>query len=559
MDSTLKHRKTGRPDASNSLQLPDAVSEVDVSETDHTGLPTGLTVSKTEAKTPDSADNHGVCDHPARKLKKPLINVAPLNTPLYRRLETFAVVWHTISIPFFFCVVFFVLYLGLAAWVGIVLPYCIWWYGFDLHTPTNGKVVYRVRDWMRNLIIWEWFVNYYPIRLHKSCDLEPTFTTVLVEQERTPDDEDDLVSEDARTMVDKLFKFLGLSKRLNDLDSSLPPPDHDMDDQSSNRSAKLRYRRVSGGPRYIFGYHPHGVISMGAMGLFATNSVRNEPFAPPLRFLKPLFHDPSKGERMFPGIGYVFPLTLTTQFTVPVFRDYLLSLGLTSASARNIKSIINNGDNSVCVVVGGARESLLNDMVGGQTSVGIGYKGHYESEEEPAEKKQIKLVLKHRKGFVKLAIEVGNVLLVPTFAFGEADVYKLATPKPGSFGYSFQQWMNKTFHFTLPFFSARGVFIYDFGFLPYRTPINICTGRPIYVPPGLLNETNELKPAKETRRLTSLTNLLNLGKKKTPARTKIPQEILDHYHLLYVEELRRVYEENKHKFGYGDVELSIIE
>lgn len=490
--------------------------------------------------------------------KKSRINVAPLNTPLHRRLETLSVIWHTVSLPSFFCLFFFVLSLGWVAWVGVVLPYFIWWYLFDLHTPTNGKVVYRVRDWMRNLILWEWFVNYFPIRVHKTCDLEPTFTNVLVEDEPTPDDEEDLVSEDSRTVIDKIFKVLGLSKRLNDVDSSSPPPTSDSGPKNSTRTA--RYRRVSGGPRYIFGYHPHGVISMGAMGLFATNGVRNEPFEPALKFLKPFFHDPSKGERVFPGIGYVFPLTLTTQFTVPFFRDYLLSLGLTSASAKNIKSIINNGDNSVCIVVGGAQESLLNDMVGDKSRVGIGYEGCYEPDAEPqgTEKpqKQLRLVLQKRKGFVKLAIEVGNVSLVPTFAFGEADIYKLAKPKPGSYGYSFQQWMKRTFHFTLPFFSARGVFIYDFGFLPYRTPINICTGNPIYVPPGLLQKP---EPEVETERRGSLTNLLSLVKKKKPARTKIPQDILDHYHRLYIDELVRLYEDNKHRFGYGDVELSIIE
>ncbi|KAM9916240.1 hypothetical protein OXX80_013652, partial [Metschnikowia pulcherrima] len=31
------------------------------------------------------------------------------------------------------------------------------------------------------------------------------------------------------------------------------------------------------------------------------------------------------------------------------------------------------------------------------------------------------------------------------------------------------------------------------------------------------------------------------------------------YHGLYVEELKRLYEDNKDEFGYGDVELKIIE
>lgn len=480
-----------------------------------------------------------------------------------------------VSIPSFCILFLYVLYLGWVAWLCIILPYFVWFYGVDLHTPANGKVVYRVRDWMRNLIVWVWFVNYFPIRVYKLCELEPTFTHEIVESELAPDDEEDLVSEDARTAVDGIFKWLGLLKRINDSDRYSPPAnasDSESFDEKTSKNVVRKYRKVSTGPRYIFGYHPHGVISMGAMGLFATNALRNEPFQPPLRILKNLFHDPSKGERVFPGIGYVFPLTLTTQFTIPFFRDYLLSLGLTSASAKNIKSIINNGDNSVCIVVGGAQESLLNDMVGGDLRVGMGYQDTSESDDEiPKDnpKKQIKLVLRRRKGFVKLAIELGNVSLVPTFAFGEADIYRLSRPKPGSFGYAFQQWMKRTFSFTIPFFSARGVFIYDFGIVPFRTPINVVTGRPIYVPPGLLLDQDEKletqkspEPSKPGRQgsITNLLSLAHLGnKKKKRVRKQIPQDILNHYHKLYVDELQRLYDENKHKYGYGDVELMITE
>lgn len=512
--------------------------------------------------------------HEQKKKKKKLLNVAPLDTPLHRRLETLSVMWHTVTIPSFCCFNLFILYLGWISWVFLVIPYFIWFYGFDLHTPTNGKVVYRVRDGMRNLIIWKWFVDYYPIRVHKTCELEPTFTTELVPAESTPDDEEDLISEDSRTIVDRIFKILGLKKRLNDLETSSPSPnDSDAQSTDSKASAQQKLRKVSGGPRYIFGYHPHGVISMGAMGTFATNALRNQPYKPPAKFLKPFFHDPSKGEELFPGIGYVFPLTLTTQFTMPIYRDYLLSLGLTSASAKNIKSIINNGDNSVCLVIGGAQESLLNDMVGDNQRVGVGYRGpDPEKDEDKNERRQIKLVLNKRKGFVKLAIELGNVSLVPTFAFGEADIYRLAKPKEGSFLYSFQLWLKKMTLFTLPFFSARGVFIYDFGFLPFRTPINVCTGRPVYVPAGLVLQNQEdpsdaatkeeQGKASEKSSLSSSDSRFSMFKAKRQApkrRVHVSQEVLDHYHGLYVEELKRVYEENKHRFGYGDVELTIVE
>lgn len=520
---------------------------------------------------------------PKRERSK-YIHVAPLNIPIRRRLETVGIIWHTICIPTFISLFFLTLSLGPLAWVAVILPYFLWWYLIDLHTPTNGKVAYRSRDWMKNFVVWDWFVDYFPIRVHKSCELEPTFSDVIIEDDAVADDEEDLISEQSRTSVDKLFKFLGLRKRLND--------DSDSSSQSllqESLNTRRKVKRMSTGPRYIFGYHPHGVISMGVFGTFATNALRNEPYEPPLRLLKPFFHDSSKGERLFPGIGTVFPLTLTTQFIVPFYRDYILGMGLTSASAKNIKSLISNGDNSICVVVGGAQESLLNDMVAATTIPGRYGKTNLpndsdtDSEFDPQRKidenkdgtgvKKIELVLRKRKGFVKIAIELGNVSLVPTFGFGEADIYRINKPKPGSYGEMFQSWMKRTFQFTVPFFSARGVFIYDFGFLPYRNPINVCFGRPIHIPAGLLDQYKEPGSEKKdeeapsdshkaNKRQPSITNLFKFSKGKQPPsrkRVTVPQEILDHYHKLYIDELKRVFEENKHKYGYGDVELHIVE
>lgn len=525
---------------------------------------------------------------PPKHERPKYINVAPLNIPIRRRLEMVGIIWHTICIPTFVSLFFLTLSLGPFAWVGVILPYFLWWYLIDLHTPTNGKVAYRSRDWMKNFIVWDWFVDYFPIRVHKSCELEPTFSDVIIEDDVVPDDEEDLISEQSRTGVDKLFKFLGLRKRLND--------DSDASSLCSlqeSLSTRRKVKRMSTGPRYIFGYHPHGVISMGVFGTFATNALRNEPYEPPLRLLKPFFHDSSKGERLFPGIGTVFPLTLTTQFIVPYYRDYILGMGLTSASAKNIKSLISNGDNSICVVVGGAQESLLNDMVAATTVPGRYGKSNLpndsdtDSEFDPQRKieenkeetgvKKIELVLNKRKGFVKIAIELGNVSLVPTFGFGEADIYRINKPKPGSFGEMFQSWMKRTFQFTVPFFSARGVFIYDFGFLPYRNPINVCFGWPIHIPAGLLDQYKEPETEKDekekdektsssslktNKRQPSISNLFKFSKGKQPSKRKrvsVPQEILDHYHKLYIDELKRVFEENKHKYGYEDVELHIVE
>lgn len=428
-----------------------------------TGSNTPMTSSPPPAHS--TASDNSITKGSKRRNSPLNIHLAPMNTPLKYRLQTIGIIWHTISIPAFITLFLFALYLGWKVWVLIILPYFIWWYGFDIHTPSNGKAQYRYREWMRNLIIWEWFVEYFPIRVHKSCELDPTFVNVPIEENSSqPDDEEDLVSEDSRTLIDKIFKKLGLKKRVNVISSTIAP-----NVSTSNSDLDKKYVKVSTGPRYIFGYHPHGVISMGVMGTFATNALQNEPYEPPLKFLKPLFHDPLGKPRLLPNIEKIFPLTLSTQFTIPFYRDYLLSLGLTSASARNVKSLINNGDNSVVIVVGGAQESLLNDVVASNSKIGNGYKPQPHEEEDLAVQakakqrlegaggqREIRLVLNKRKGFVKIAIELGNISLVPIFAFGEADIYNVNIPKEGTIGYQFQQWMKKVFTFTVPFFSARG-------------------------------------------------------------------------------------------------------
>ena len=135
--------------------------------------------------------------------------MAPLNIPLSHRLETLG--WFGIVLVFPFYLLVFMISLGLFGWIVIVLPYFIWWYGFDLHTPTNGKVAYRYRNSMKNFIIWDWFVRYFPIKVYKSVELEPTFKEVFGRETESSedDDEQDLVSERSRTLVDKVFKFLG--------------------------------------------------------------------------------------------------------------------------------------------------------------------------------------------------------------------------------------------------------------------------------------------------------------------------------------------------------------
>ncbi|GAP84813.2 putative diacylglycerol acyltransferase [Rosellinia necatrix] len=194
--------------------------------------------------------------------------------------------------------------------------------------------------------------------------------------------------------------------------------------------------------KYIFGYHPHGIISHGAWAAFATDA---------LGF-----------STKFPGITNSL-LTLDSNFRIPFYREYILSMGVRSVSKESIVNILNKGGpngegmgRAVTVVVGGARESL---------------------EAQPG---MMRLVLRERKGFIKLAVRCGADL-VPVLAFGENDLYDQLQPQEHPFMHSIQMFILKVWKFTLPFLHGRGIFNYDVGLMPYRRPLNVVVGAPIKV------------------------------------------------------------------------------
>jgi 1-acyl-sn-glycerol-3-phosphate acyltransferase len=138
-------------------------------------------------------------------------------------------------------------------------------------------------------------------------------------------------------------------------------------------------------------------------------------------------------------------------------------MGLASVSRESCENILTKGGadgegmgRAITIVIGGARESL-------NASPG-----------------SLRLVLKRRKGFIKLAIRTGADL-VPVLAFGENDLYEQVHSDSHPIIHKFQMLVKRTLGFTIPLFHARGVFNYDVGLMPYRRPLNILVGRPIQV------------------------------------------------------------------------------
>ncbi|KAH6675633.1 diacylglycerol O-acyltransferas-like protein 2B [Halenospora varia] len=205
--------------------------------------------------------------------------------------------------------------------------------------------------------------------------------------------------------------------------------------------------------KYIFGYHPHGILSLGAFGAFATEA---------LGF-----------SQLFPGIKNTL-LTLDSNFRIPIYRDYALAMGIASVSKESCENLLSKGGpnkegmgRAITIVIGGARESL------------------------DAQPYSLRLVLKRRKGFVKMAIRTGADL-VPVLAFGENDLYDQFNSDSHPRIHKLQLLVKKFLGFTVPLFHARGIFNYDVGLMPYRRPLNIVVGKPIRVAQSSRPEQEEI-------------------------------------------------------------------
>ncbi|POY71208.1 putative Diacylglycerol O-acyltransferase [Rhodotorula taiwanensis] len=214
----------------------------------------------------------------------------------------------------------------------------------------------RPQQWLRKSRFWVWFAGYYPVSLIKPNVLHG----------------------------------------LRDKQTAELPPDR----------------------KYVFGYHPHGVIGMGAIANFGT--------------------DATGFSRLFPGLTPHL-LTLANNFNLPLYRELLLGLGIASVSMRSCQNILRKGPGStITIVVGGAAESLS------------------------AHPGTADLTLKRRKGFIKLAIRQGADL-VP--------IFQQMSNQRGSRLYKAQKKFQSVFGFTL----------HNMGLMPYRHPIVSVVGKPISV------------------------------------------------------------------------------
>lgn len=147
-----------------------------------------------------------------------------------------------------------------------------------------------------------------------------------------------------------------------------------------------------------------------------------------------------------------------------------------------------NTSNAVVIVIGGAQEAL------------------YMRPDE------YRIVLKKRKGFVKLALRNGTPL-VPMFSFGELDLFDQPANPPGSKLRRWQDFVKAVTGIAPTKFIGRGFFQYSYGMIPRRKPLNLVVGAPIEVPKSG-EPTDELVDEYHQRFTDGLIDLFETNKAK---------------------------------------------
>lgn len=180
----------------------------------------------------------------------------------------------------------------------------------------------------------------------------------------------------------------------------------------------------------------------------------------------------------------------------------LSSIGMSSVSRDNVTTLLSQSNdkdsptnkdgctsNATFIVVGGAQEALY------------------------MRPNEYKIVLKKRKGFIKLAIRNG-ASLVPVFSFGELDLYDAPANPPGSKLRRWQDLVKAVTGIAPTKFIGRGFFQYSYGMIPRRKTLNLVFGAPIDV----------VKTAEPS------------------------EELVDEYHQKFTDGLIDLFETNKVKF-----------
>ena len=191
--------------------------------------------------------------------------------------------------------------------------------------------------------------------------------------------------------------------------------------------------------KYVFGFGPHGLYGLSLVSIV---------------------YGLDQWSKLFPGID-LLGITLPINFWVPIWRDLILCIGVGDSNANSIRYRINQGPPGTSMVI----------AVGGQREFRLMKPGHMD------------LVIKSRKGFVKIALQTG-ASLVPILSFGENELYHSIENKV------IKEGLNSVFY---ALFRASAPLVVGrfYSIFPCRHPVFVVVGKPVEVIKKIENPTQK--------------------------------------------------------------------
>ncbi|XP_069739298.1 LOW QUALITY PROTEIN: 2-acylglycerol O-acyltransferase 3-like, partial [Phaenicophaeus curvirostris] len=203
----------------------------------------------------------------------------------------------------------------------------------------------------------------------------------------------------------------------------------------------IRSAPLSPGRTYLLAAHPHGVACIGVFGAFVTGG----------RGAAGTRNGGSGRGGPCPGLRPTSPPS-TGSSTSPL-QGIRLAAGLCPVSRRCLDRVLEQRDQALVIMVGGAAEALE------------GTPGSH------------RVVLRRRKGFVRLALRHGTPL-VPVYVFGEQETFRQPALSKASRLRRLQRRLKDLLGFAPCFFWGRG----GLPFLPFAVPLTVVVGAPLFVP-----------------------------------------------------------------------------
>lgn len=280
------------------------------------------------------------------------------------------------------------------------------------------------------------------------------------------------------------------------------------DEASSTRSGTTSTSTTtveSSSSNYMFAVFPHGtncdyrMLMDGMMDQIVHPIMMNQ--------------SSSTHQQQQPQHHEVKTLAASILFRIPIVRELSLYTGCIDASKHVVEYQLQK-KRSILILPGGEAEQIRTTY-----------------------QKEI-IYLKVRKGFIKLALKY-NTPIIPIYVFGVNDYYRTLT-----IFMKLRLWLVKNCGICIPI--CWGIS----SMCPLPIPTTIFVGQSIcYNNQTTINDNND--------------NILKSNSSNTNNKDKHnyfnpTQEMIDQVHEQFCQEIIRLFDHNKHKYGYGDRTLEIV-